>query len=133
MRYRTRRAESRLAEMAQHFKVLLVTGARQVGKSTLLRHVFPGMREFTFDPDQDLFGARADPDLFLDNFPAPLLLDEIQHAPELLPAIKRRVERNDAPGQYLLSGSQNLMVLRQVSESMAGRVGILQQIGRAHV
>ncbi|MBM4370162.1 MAG: ATP-binding protein, partial [Deltaproteobacteria bacterium] len=125
MRYRTRQAEGRLRELSLHFKVVLVTGARQVGKSTLLRQVFPELRAFTFDPDQDLYGARADPDLFLDNFPAPLLLDEIQYAPELLPAIKRRVDERDAPGQYLLSGSQNLQVLRQVSESLAGRVGIL--------
>ncbi len=133
MRYRTRLAEAKLKDMAGHFKVVLVTGARQVGKSTLLRHVFPEMREFTFDPDQDLFGARADPDFFLDNFPGPLILDEIQYAPELLPALKRRVDRSDEAGQYLLSGSQNLMVLRQVSESMAGRVGILPLEGLSPV
>jgi len=64
MRYRRRFAENRVREMAAHFKIVLVTGARQVGKSTLLRHVFPDNREIVFDPNQDLFGARADPDLF---------------------------------------------------------------------
>jgi uncharacterized protein len=131
MRYHRRLAEDKLREMADHFKIVLVVGARQVGKTTLLRHVFPRVKAFAFDPDQDLFGARADPDLFLDNFPGPLLLDEIQHAPELMPALKRRVDESDLPGQYLMSGSQNLMVMREVCESMAGRVGILKLEGLA--
>jgi predicted AAA+ superfamily ATPase len=125
MDYRPRQIATRLTELARHFKVVLLTGARQVGKSTLLSRTFPELKMLTFDPLQDLFGARRDPDLFLDNFPPPLILDEIQFAPELLPAIKRRVDRSDAPGQYFLSGSQQLAVLKGVSESMAGRVGIL--------
>ena len=59
MRYRTRHAEKRLRRLGEHFKVVLVTGARQVGKSTLLRHVFPDMRAVVFDPVQDLYGART--------------------------------------------------------------------------
>ena len=129
MRYRTRHAEKRLRRLGEHFKVVLVTGARQVGKSTLLRHVFPDMRAVVFDPVQDLYGAREDPDLFLDSFPAPVILDEIQFVPELLPALKRRVDRLDSPGRYFLSGSQNLSVLRSIAESMAGRVGILRLEG----
>lgn len=125
MNYRPRHSEPRLVELARHFKVVLVTGARQAGKSTLLARVFPRHQSFVFDPVQDLYGARRDPDLFLDSFPPPLVLDEIQYAPELLPAIKRRVDRSDANGLYLLSGSQNLAALRSVSESLAGRVGIL--------
>ncbi len=128
-RYRIRHAESRLAELARFFKVVLVTGARQVGKSTLLTHAFPTHRVVVFDPIQDLYGARHDPDLFLRNFPPPLILDEIQYAPELLPALKRRVDQMEATGQYLLSGSQNLAVLKSVAESMAGRVGILELCG----
>ena len=131
MRYRRRFAEDRVREMAAYFKIVLVTGARQVGKSTLLRHVFPDNREIVFDPNQDLFGARVDPDLFLQNFSPPLILDEIQYAPELLPALKRLVDERDQAGQYILSGSQNLMVLRNVSESLSGRVGILQLEGMA--
>jgi len=129
MKYRTRHAESRLKRLAKHFKVVLVTGARQVGKSTLLRHVFPDMKVVVFDPVQDLYGARQDPDLFLDNFPSPVILDEIQFVPELLPALKRRVDQSDFAGQYVLTGSQNLSVLRAVAESMAGRVGILHLEG----
>ena len=129
MRYRTRHAERKLKLLAQHFKAVLVTGARQVGKSTLLSHVFPDVKQVVFDPVQDVYQARSDPDLFLDSFPPPAILDEIQFAPELLSALKRRVDRSEAPGQYFLSGSQNLAVLRSVSESMAGRVGILHLEG----
>ena len=125
MIYKRRGIEERLLSFAGHFKVVLLTGARQVGKSTLLAHLFPGTRRFVFDPLQDLYGARRDPDLFLDQFPPPLILDEIQYAPELLPAIKRRVDESGKPGDYLLSGSQQLSMLHDVSESLAGRVGIL--------
>lgn len=124
--YRTRHIEQRLRAFAAHFKAVLVVGARQVGKSTLIAHVFPDLKAVTFDPVQDIYGARRDPDLFLDNFPPPIVMDEIQYAPELLPAIKRRMDGNPAMGQYILSGSQQLSVLRDVTESMAGRVGILR-------
>jgi uncharacterized protein len=133
MQYRPRNAEPRLADLARYFRVVLVTGARQVGKSTLIERVFPEVRAITFDPLQDLYGARSDPDLFLDSLAPPLVLDEIQYAPELLPALKRRVDRSDQPGQYILTGSQNLAVLRGVAESMAGRVGILQLDGMTHL
>jgi predicted AAA+ superfamily ATPase len=129
MHYQTRHMEPVLRRLAKAFKVVLVTGARQVGKTTLLRHAFPQVRSFTFDPVQDLYHARRDPDLFLDNFAAPLVLDEIQYVPELLAAIKRRVDTRDDRGQYFLTGSQNLSVLRTVSESLAGRVGILHLDG----
>lgn len=124
--YKPRQIENRLKTFAKHFKAVLVTGARQVGKSTLLAHVFPDVKSVTFDSVQDIYGARTDPDLFLDNFPPPLILDEIQYAPELLPALKRRMDLKSEPGQYYLSGSQQLALLRDVTESMAGRVGILQ-------
>jgi predicted AAA+ superfamily ATPase len=125
MNYRKRHAEEKLLHLKSYFKVVLVTGARQVGKSTLLAHLFPEVKIVVFDPVQDLFGARQDPDLFLDNLPPPLILDEIQFVPELLPAFKRRMVRLDSPGQYILTGSRNLSMLRSVPESMAGRVAIL--------
>lgn len=125
MKYRNRHAEKTLARMKAFFKVVLVTGARQVGKSTMLSHLLPEVKMIVFDPVQDIYGARQDPDLFLDNFPPPLILDEVQFVPELLPALKRRVDQLEAPGQYILTGSQNLGMLRSVAESMAGRVGIL--------
>jgi predicted AAA+ superfamily ATPase len=124
--YLHRHIEKNLRELAQYFKIVLVKGARQTGKSTMLAHAFPNLKHIVFDPVQDMYGARKDPDLFLDNFPPPLILDEIQYAPELLPALKRRVDQRPEKGQYFLTGSQNLSVLKNVAESLAGRVGILQ-------
>lgn len=129
MNYLERHLEQRLLRHAKTFKVVLAAGARQVGKSTLLQHVFPNVRQVVFDPVQDLYGARNDPDQFLDTFGTPLILDEVQYAPELLPALKRRVDRSEEKGQYFLTGSQNLAVLRNVSESLAGRIGILRLDG----
>ncbi len=124
--YLHRTIEPALQKYAEFFKVVLVTGPRQCGKSTLLAATFPRHRKVVFDPVLDLYGARSDPDLFLDNFPPPLILDEVQYVPELLAAIKRRVDSMEGSGHYLLTGSQNLAVLRSVAESMAGRVGILE-------
>ncbi len=101
-------------------------GPRQVGKSTLFAHLFgAGAKHIVFDPVLDVGNARQDPDFFLDQYPPPVILDEVQYAPELLGAIKRRIDRQPAPGQYFLTGSQNLALLKHVSESLAGRVLVL--------
>jgi len=92
MKYRPRIAESKVKNFAANSQVVLVTGARQSGKSTLLKHTFPDHKAIVFDLHTDLYGARRDPDLFLDSFPEPIILDEIQYAPELTSAIKRRVD-----------------------------------------
>ena len=126
MNYRVRYVEDRLKELFEHFPVVAVTGARQTGKSTLVQHLFGDrLRTIVFDPVQDVGQARANPDLFLDNNPGPLFLDEIQYAPELLPALKRRADIHGKPGQFVLSGSQSLSVLRHVAESLAGRVAFV--------
>ena len=126
MKYRTRLVEERLVELVRYFPVVCVLGARQSGKSTLVTHVL-GERYDTvvFDPVEDIGGARRDPDLFLQNRPGPLFLDEIQYAPELLGALKRRADRVGQPGQYVLSGSQRLAVVKGMSESLAGRIAFL--------
>lgn len=124
MAYLPRHIEAQLLESAKHFKAILLLGARQVGKSTLLTHLFPHLKCIVFDPIQDLFNARQDPDFFLNAFPAPLILDEVQYVPELLPALKRKIDLSHAKGQYFLTGSQNFSMLRTVAESMAGRVAI---------
>lgn len=115
-----------LKRFLKNFKVVLLCGARQTGKTTLLKHLLPQHNFVTFDQNQDLYNARSDPDLFLSNFPSPLILDEIQFIPELLPAIKRHVDLSISPGQYILTGSQNLIMMKHVTESLAGRVGILE-------
>lgn len=124
--YRTRHIEEKLRLASKHFKVVLIVGPRQVGKSTILRTLFPHLQHITFDPVQDLHGAKADPDLFLRNFPSPIILDEIQYAPQLLPSIKRKVDEQDFKGQYFLTGSQNISILKNIAESLAGRVVIIQ-------
>lgn len=127
MQYHIRMIEQKLRAYHNAFPCVLVAGARQVGKSTLLQHLFSdGAKMFTFDPVQDLYGARADPDLFLRNNPPPLILDEIQYVPELVPALKRYVDENRRPGLFLITGSQQWDVMRRLSESLAGRLAILE-------
>lgn len=124
MEFLPRHLASCILSAAKNFKVILLLGARQTGKSTLLRHLLPHARMVVFDPVQDLYEARKDPDRFLSLFPSPAILDEVQFAPELLASLKRHVDLNDAMGQYYLTGSQNFSVLKSVAESMAGRVAI---------
>jgi predicted AAA+ superfamily ATPase len=124
MKFLPRHLGNKILSAAKHFKVILLLGARQTGKSTLLRHLLPNVKMIVFDPVQDLYDVRKDPDKFLDLFPPPLILDEVQFVPELLSALKRRVDQKETMGQYYLTGSQNFSVLKSISESMAGRVAI---------
>jgi predicted AAA+ superfamily ATPase len=89
------------------------------------------MAMFTFDPVQDLYGERRDPDLFLRNHPPPLILDEIQYAAGLVPAVKRWIDANRSPGQFVLTGSHQWQVMRNLSESLAGRTALLELSGFA--
>jgi len=116
--------------MVGAFPVVVVSGARQVGKTTLVRHLFPEFDYVQFDPTIDLEGARREPDLFLQNHRAPLILDEIQYAPEVVSAIKRRLDPMSlAPGHYLITGSQQWQVMKSLSESLAGRAVFLDLEG----
>jgi len=123
-------AAPRIERLIATFPIVVVSGARQVGKSTLLEHLLAGRADFvTFDPIVDVEGARAEPELFLDNHRRPLVLDEIQYAPEIVPALKRRIDRDRRPGQFVLTGSQQWEVLKALEESMAGRVVFLELDG----
>jgi predicted AAA+ superfamily ATPase len=124
--YIQRYAQSKLTRFTKNYKIIQVLGARQVGKTTLLRQQHPEARYFVFDPAQDLYNAKQDPDMFLQTFTPPLILDEIQYTPELLASLKRHVDTIEKKGSYLLTGSQNFAALQSISESMAGRVGILE-------
>jgi hypothetical protein len=121
--YKKRLLTSRLHKLSETFPVVVIGGARQVGKSTLINHAFPpGTDCVVFAPAIDVENARQDPDLFLNNHPGkPLLLDEIQYAPELVAAIKRRVDQSREPGQFVLTGSQQWEVMKSLAESLAGR------------
>ncbi len=112
------------------FPVLLVTGPRQVGKTTLLQHLCADGRRYAGLDDPMLRRmAKEEPALFIQRFPPPVVIDEIQYAPELLPHIKMAVDAERSPGMFWLTGSQQFHVMKGVSESLAGRVGILNLLG----
>jgi len=128
--YLHRTLEKYLNKVAGQLPVLLVTGARQVGKTTLLKHLAGKDRVYvTLDDPLVLSLAKTDPSLFMQRFPPPVLIDEIQYAPELLPYIKMAVDDHGMPGLFWLTGSQQFHLMRGVSESLAGRVGIVQLLG----
>lgn len=125
MHYKNRLLENRLEDLFQYYPIVAVLGARQVGKSTLVETLFRDrVKTVVFDPVVDVAGAREDPDFFLQNNPPPVFLDEIQYAPELLASLKRKSDQEKRNSLYILSGSQNLAVIRNISESLAGRVAI---------
>ena len=118
------------------FPVVLLIGARQVGKSTFLRKIAePGRKYVSLDPLDVQKQAREDPRLFLSNNPAPVIFDEIQNVPELLPYIKILVDEaritspEKAKGMFWLTGLQQFHLMKGVSESLAGRIGILNLYG----
>jgi uncharacterized protein len=128
--YITRTIENYFRKATTDFPVMLVTGARQVGKTTLLRHLSDEKRLYVaLDDPLVLRLAKEDPPLFMQRFPAPVLIDEIQYAPELLPYIKMEVDGDRRPGMFWLTGSQQFHVMKNVSESLAGRVGIVELLG----
>ena len=104
---------------------VVVTGARQTGKSTLAQALAPGERRFFSLDDLDVVEtARRDPDALVGGA-RPVTLDEVQREPDLLRAVKRAIDRRRRPGQFLLTGSANLLLMRRVSESLAGRASYL--------
>jgi uncharacterized protein len=121
---------SRWFEIAQQFPVLLLTGPRQVGKTTLLQDAREPTRTYATLDDPILRAlASEDPALFLQRFPPPVLIDEIQYAPQLLPLIKMAVDESRTPGMFWLTGSQQFQMMKGVSESLAGRVAITHLLG----
>lgn len=128
--YHKRTLEAFFNQATNQFPVMLVSGARQVGKTTFLRHIAAEDRTYvTLDDPLVLNLARKDPALFMQRFPAPVLIDEIQYAPGLLPYIKMAVDNDPEPGRFWLTGSQQFHLMRGVSESLAGRVGMVELLG----
>ncbi|WP_310598634.1 ATP-binding protein [Desulfobulbus sp.] len=128
--YSERTLEDSIGKAAAQFPVLLLTGARQVGKTTLLRRLSGSERAYvSLDDPLVLSLAREDPALFMQRFPAPVLIDEMQHAPQLLPYIKMAADADRKTGGFWLTGSQQFQMMRNVSESLAGRVAVLQLLG----
>ena len=127
MPYIHRTAERPLSTAAHHFPAVLLTGARQCGKTTLLKRVFPQANYVLLEDPDVIARVNSDPRGFLDELKTPVVLDEIQNTPALLGYIRTRIDA--APnqnGQWLMTGSEEAPLMRGVSESMAGRVAILQ-------
>jgi predicted AAA+ superfamily ATPase len=126
--YIKRSLETVLLRAVGDFPAVVLTGPRQSGKTTLLKHLFATTHAYVSLELPDIrLAAAADPRTFLEMHPSPIIFDEVQYVPELLPYIKERIdERRRERGQYLLTGSQNLLVMEQVTESLAGRAAMLR-------
>jgi predicted AAA+ superfamily ATPase len=121
----TRHAEKLLGRMAAQFPAVLVTGARQAGKTSILRHLYPRAAYLSLDLPVNAEAADSAPEQLLDRFAEPLIIDEIQYAPSLLRYLKHRIDADRKPGRFLLTGSQVFSLMQGVSESLAGRCGVL--------
>jgi len=121
-----RDAEVLLRRMAKQFPAVLVTGARQTGKTSLLRHLFPKASYLSLDLPANAEAAQTAAERLLDRYPPPVIIDEIQYAPALLRHLKIRIDEDrKRAGRYLLTGSQVFALMQGVSESLAGRCALL--------
>lgn len=127
MEYINRSLEKTILQVTKEYPVILVTGPRQVGKTTMLQKMMEGSdRNYvTLDDLNDRNLAKNDPELFLQLHKPPVLIDEVQYAPELFTYIKISVDKNHRPGDFWLTGSQVFKLMRGVQESLAGRVAVL--------
>jgi len=127
MRYIERQLATTLLRAARAFPAIVLTGPRRAGKTTLLRRLFPAAGYRLLEDPALVAAARADPRGFLDALEPPVILDEIQHVPELLGYIRARIDAAARrSGQWLLTGSQDFALMQGVTESMAGRAAVLQ-------
>ena len=132
--YIERSIERVLKKAVKEFPAVVLTGPRQSGKTTTLKHLFgKDCQYISLEPPDVRAAAITDPRGFLNQYSPPVIFDEIQHAPDLLPFVKERIDENRrARGQYILTGSQNLLLIRSVTESLAGRAAILKLLPFSH-
>ena len=123
--YVKRHAEKIINTLSKMFGAVLVTGSRQVGKTTLLRKSIPIAEWVSLDDPIILNSAKNETSTFLKEHDTPLFIDEIQYAPQLFPQLKMIIDRSSEKGLFFLSGSQQFHMMKNVSESLAGRVGII--------
>lgn len=117
----------KIADLTKVRPAILVTGARQTGKTSLLRHLFPDAEYVSFDWPANADEAENNPSAFLSRFNGPVILDEIQYVPSLFRHLKIAIDQNrQQTGKWLLTGSQKFQLMKEVSETLAGRIGIVE-------
>lgn len=125
-----RTIEKNLRSISESFPVLLLTGPRQVGKTTLLTKMAENNRRIvSLDSPTIRALARNEPELFLQRYAPPVLIDEVQYAPGLFDYIKVYVDKHKVNGDFWLTGSQTFHLMKRVSESLAGRIGVVRMLG----
>ncbi len=125
MKYIPRDMEKVMSELTKEYSCILITGPRQVGKSTMLEHIDSARNKVTLDDLQERNLAKNDPEMFLKLHKTPILIDEVQYAPELFSYIKIAIDNGAEPGSFWLTGSQSYKLMGLAQESLAGRIAIL--------
>ncbi len=120
-----RKAHPQLLEMASYYPVVVVTGPRQSGKTTLTKQTFPQKKYISLEPLDNRTFANEDPRGFLEEYKEGAIIDEIQNTPELLSYIQDFIDEHPKHGQFILTGSQNFMLTQAISQTLAGRCGVL--------